>query len=163
MTSRQSRLIDKDEESSELLEDKISHKRKYDRTDDDFSYKMQATLQGEPSQTKLRADEFPTSRPHSSTAVQMTRNSVICGNTVKQNHSPGLDIRKDEDLWSVKSEGDDHHPAMLKPSSSLHKMRECPICSEVCVNHLHYGGISCYSCKAFFRRSVTAPSDKLIR
>lgn len=43
------------------------------------------------------------------------------------------------------------------------KISECPICSEVCVNHLHYGGISCYSCKAFFRRSVTAPRKKMIR
>ena len=172
-TSRQNRLIDKDDESSEFndrpsLQDKISHKRKYDMTEDDLSYKMGAKLQGEPSQTKLsvqgiRADQFPTSRPHFSTDIQMTRNSVISENRVKQNHSPGLDIGKDEDLWSVKSEEEDHHPAMLKPSSSFHKISECPICSEVCVNHLHYGGISCYSCKAFFRRSVTAPSDKLKR
>ena len=31
--------------------------------------------------------------------------------------------------------------------NNYHKISECPICSEVCVNHLHYGGISCYSCK----------------
>ena len=173
MTSRQNRLIDKDQESSKwndilLLQDKISHKRKYDLTEDSSSHKMGATLQGEPCQTKLsihgiRSDEIQTSPPCSSTAVQITQNSVICGNRVKQNHSPGLDIGKDEDLWWVKSEGEDHHPAMLKPSSSFHKISECAICSEVCVNHLHYGGISCYSCKAFFRRSVTAPSEKLIR
>jgi len=47
--------------------------------------------------------------------------------------------------------------------NNYHKISECPICSEVCVNHLHYGGISCYSCKAFFRRSVTSPSKKTSR
>ena len=173
MSSRQNRTIEKGPESSELkdrllFQDEISHKRKYDHDKENLSHKMQANLQGVPSQTKLslhgiRSDELTTNPPNSSTAIQINRTSVICGNMVKQNHSPGLDIGKDDDLWSVKSEGEDHNAAMLKPSSSFHKISECPICSEVCVNHLHYGGISCYSCKAFFRRSVAAPSEKLKR
>ena len=32
---------------------------------------------------------------------------------------------------------------------------ECPIChSEMDKARIHYGGISCYSCRAFFRRST---------
>lgn len=36
----------------------------------------------------------------------------------------------------------------------------CPICSELTTNHLHYGGVSCISCKAFFRRAVTNKEKK---
>ena len=31
---------------------------------------------------------------------------------------------------------------------------ECPICGEVTSDQLHYGGLACPSCKAFFRRTV---------
>jgi uncharacterized Zn finger protein (UPF0148 family) len=29
---------------------------------------------------------------------------------------------------------------------------ECSVCSSPAAAHLHYGAISCYSCRAFFRR-----------
>ena len=31
---------------------------------------------------------------------------------------------------------------------------ECPICGEMTSDQLHYGGLACPSCKAFFRRTV---------
>ena len=37
---------------------------------------------------------------------------------------------------------------------------ECPICGELTINHSHYGGVVCDSCKAFFRRTVVSPSKK---
>ena len=37
---------------------------------------------------------------------------------------------------------------------------ECPVCGELTVNHSHYGGVVCDSCKAFFRRTVVNPSKK---
>ena len=37
---------------------------------------------------------------------------------------------------------------------------ECPICGEMTINHSHYGGVVCDSCKAFFRRTVVNPSKK---
>ena len=30
----------------------------------------------------------------------------------------------------------------------------CPGCGDTAVAHFHYGGMCCYSCKAFFRRVV---------
>ena len=30
----------------------------------------------------------------------------------------------------------------------------CPVCGDTAVPHFHYGGMCCYSCKAFFRRVV---------
>ena len=39
----------------------------------------------------------------------------------------------------------------LTPSKS---MIDCPVCGDIAVAHFHYGGMCCYSCKAFFRRVV---------
>eukprot|EP00095_Tigriopus_kingsejongensis_P007212 snap_masked-scaffold1268_size51707-processed-gene-0.2 protein:Tk07212 transcript:snap_masked-scaffold1268_size51707-processed-gene-0.2-mRNA-1 annotation:"vitamin d3 receptor b-like" len=33
---------------------------------------------------------------------------------------------------------------------------ECKVCSDVANDHIHYGAIACYSCRAFFRRGVNA-------
>ena len=32
----------------------------------------------------------------------------------------------------------------------------CEVCGDVANDHIHYGARTCYSCRAFFRRSVTA-------
>ena len=103
-------------------------------------------------------------QPHSSSSVPVIRSSVICENKVKLVKHDGSEVGKEKkDLLLIKPEAKEPHSQTSKPSGSHHKISECPICSEVCVNHLHYGGICCYSCKAFFRRSVTAPSRKIKR
>ena len=51
--------------------------------------------------------------------------------------SPGLDDSED----------------VLKP---LTKTKMCQVCEENSASHRHYGGQSCLSCKAFFRRAVTS-------
>ena len=61
---------------------------------------------------------------------------------------------------SVKSQGKEANnnsssppapPPDLAPSKS---MIDCPVCGDIAVAHFHYGGMCCYSCKAFFRRVV---------
>ena len=42
---------------------------------------------------------------------------------------------------------------VLKP---LTKTKLCQVCEENSASHRHYGGQSCLSCKAFFRRAVTS-------
>ena len=37
---------------------------------------------------------------------------------------------------------------------------DCGVCGDRAIAHLHYGGICCYSCKAFFRRAVQSGKDK---
>jgi hypothetical protein len=32
------------------------------------------------------------------------------------------------------------------------------VCGDVANDHIHYGAIACYSCRAFFRRGVNANS-----
>lgn len=34
----------------------------------------------------------------------------------------------------------------------------CPICGDTASSHMHYGGRSCASCRAFFRRTVVKQS-----
>lgn len=37
---------------------------------------------------------------------------------------------------------------------------DCNVCGDRAIAHMHYGGICCYSCKAFFRRAVQNGKDK---
>jgi len=37
---------------------------------------------------------------------------------------------------------------------SCSSLRKCHVCGDKAPNHIHYGGIACFSCRAFFRRSV---------
>ncbi len=32
----------------------------------------------------------------------------------------------------------------------------CQVCDDIANDHIHYGAIVCYSCRAFFRRGVTS-------
>ena len=34
------------------------------------------------------------------------------------------------------------------------KTLNCHVCGDKAPSHIHYGGIACFSCRAFFRRSV---------
>jgi len=36
------------------------------------------------------------------------------------------------------------------------KTASCSVCGDQAAEHLHYGGIACYSCRAFFRRTVNS-------
>ena len=38
----------------------------------------------------------------------------------------------------------------------------CPVCGDTAVAHFHYGGMCCYSCKAFFRRVVNTYKVTLV-
>ena len=69
-----------------------------------------------------------------------TRVSVICAHK----KSPKKENEYCEENVEVKTE--------LSPPA--HNYVECPICGEMTLDHLHYGGLACTSCKAFFRRTV---------
>jgi len=40
------------------------------------------------------------------------------------------------------------------PKRSREESLACHVCGDAAPNHVHYGGIACFSCRAFFRRSV---------
>ena len=43
--------------------------------------------------------------------------------------------------------------------SDKRPVSDCHVCGDKAIAHLHYGGICCYSCKAFFRRAVQNGKD----
>jgi len=49
------------------------------------------------------------------------------------------------------SSGEERPHAQHKLLSSVDK---CKICKEPAAKHIHYGAVSCFSCRAFFRRSI---------
>jgi len=46
---------------------------------------------------------------------------------------------------------------MIKPHSQVHllsSIEKCKVCGDPAARHIHYGAVSCFSCRAFFRRSI---------
>ena len=61
-------------------------------------------------------------------------------------------------------ESADPSPSSMEPKNKSEKRKRkkfirkvaCQICGDVANDHIHYGATTCYSCRAFFRRSITA-------
>ena len=41
-----------------------------------------------------------------------------------------------------------------KPNPLISVTEKCRICGEAAAKHVHYGAVTCFSCRAFFRRSI---------
>lgn len=55
------------------------------------------------------------------------------------------------------NDGDDKKTSSLKPHAQVHLLsatENCKICGERAARHVHYGATTCFSCRAFFRRSL---------
>lgn len=48
----------------------------------------------------------------------------------------------------------------LKEKVGNKPISNCRVCGDLAVAHMHYGGVCCYSCKAFFRRATQTGKDK---
>ena len=70
---------------------------------------------------------------------------------------PSEDISfKSESPKSVKSE----NSYKVKEKAGNKPKSNCHVCGDRAVAHMHYGGVCCYSCKAFFRRATQTGKDK---
>jgi len=58
-------------------------------------------------------------------------------------------------LGSPEPEGGPSKPKSRK-RYDIPKTASCHVCGDLAAEHLHYGGIACYSCRAFFRRTVNS-------
>jgi hypothetical protein len=41
-----------------------------------------------------------------------------------------------------------------KPNPLISTTEKCKVCLEPAAKHIHYGAVTCFSCRAFFRRSI---------
>jgi len=51
-------------------------------------------------------------------------------------------------------------PSELKEKVGNKPVSNCHVCGDLAIAHMHYGGVCCYSCKAFFRRATQTGKDK---
>ena len=71
---------------------------------------------------------------------------------VTQHHShPTTIMFPSYDMQSVKTQGSSGGQRKRKVDSSRH-MTTCTVCGDVAPEHVHYGSVTCFSCRAFFRR-----------
>ena len=41
-----------------------------------------------------------------------------------------------------------------QPNPLISPTEKCKVCGEPAAKHIHYGAVTCFSCRAFFRRSI---------
>ena len=71
--------------------------------------------------------------------------------TKKFQQSPTVSPNSKQNETNNNDNDDPEVPELSQPTKS---MIDCPVCGDIAVAHFHYGGMCCYSCKAFFRRVV---------
>lgn len=93
-----------------------------------------------------------------------SRVSVICANKPAlhiSNADMDIDQEEDDRDEQIKTKNvKEMTPCGQSQAVSSSNTIQCPICSEVTIDHLHYGGLACFSCKAFFRRTVNTVAKK---
>ena len=119
------------------------------------SFRLHVDLQK--SANKNSMDTSEQSSKTQSKPEHCSRISVICANLNKP-QSPLDQSSSQSGRESVTSESSSQ--SETQPAIAYNNTIECPICSAVAVDHLHYGGLACFSCKAFFRRMVVTQSKK---
>ena len=90
---------------------------------------------------------------------QMGRSDKLGRRKIQNNHST-------MDKSSIKMRTGDNNTPTPKGGKMTRKIPEvrkppqyvCKVCGDKASNHIHYGGRSCHSCRAFFRRGVEAAS-----
>jgi len=62
-----------------------------------------------------------------------------------------------EDGWMSQQTTQKCQEAKAKPHAQAHLLSptdKCKVCNEPAAKHVHYGAMTCFSCRAFFRRSI---------
>jgi len=62
-----------------------------------------------------------------------------------------------EEGWMTQQAKQQNQEAKVRPHAQAHLLSptdKCKVCSEPAAKHVHYGAMTCFSCRAFFRRSI---------
>ncbi len=84
--------------------------------------------------------------------------SLVVRKDLHQHHRQQFQLqqqqREDEEIRGSHPEKPSQPGARRARSGSSPAFLACHVCGDRAPNHIHYGGIACFSCRAFFRRSV---------
>ena len=91
----------------------------------------------------------------------MRENDLLTHDLEKKSAGTGNSIQRSETTLAKKTTAKKDKKCLIKRSPPLlndAKKQDfdsvCPACNDKASIHVHYGGRSCHSCRAFFRRSV---------
>ena len=76
--------------------------------------------------------------------------------------NPPEESQEKDDHQAEDEDGHDHDED-VDAKDDKRPVQPCHVCGDRAIAHLHYGGICCYSCKAFFRRAVQSGKDKMYK
>ena len=139
------------------------HHAAQDASLEDISYEQLEQRLAQPSEIFQRHSDSLHTPEHHHTALNIDIDDIFqkFSDLVKSNFIPspamehGNNNQKSEQLSEATPDDDTTAPADDKRPVS-----DCHVCGDRAIAHLHYGGICCYSCKAFFRRAVQSGKDK---
>jgi len=74
------------------------------------------------------------------------------------NGSVDSNLGMSEDSWMTQPQGHQQkQDSKIRPHAQAHLLSptdKCKVCNEPAAKHVHYGAMTCFSCRAFFRRSI---------
>ena len=95
------------------------------------------------------------------TGLQTNSGSSESNNNAKITDGGNPPPEKGESQEDHEEDADHDHDEDVKDDKR--PVQPCHVCGDKAIAHLHYGGICCYSCKAFFRRAVQSGKDKMYK
>ena len=112
--------------------------------------RKEASTSKSPGSKKKKLQDHSQHPVMTNTSQQSLPDTSVGGNT-SQNSSVTVvgEPSTNNNKSSTKTVTTDDIPCPVPRS-----MIDCPVCGDTAVAHFHYGGMCCYSCKAFFRRVV---------
>ena len=82
---------------------------------------------------------------------------AMCGGTPK-NGKETSQVKQPNELHNLEESGVKKHNSKQSHNQATAVLNACNVCLEEAGKHCYYGGQSCTSCRAFFRRSVQSGS-----
>ena len=150
-------------EAADIIEDsdeqENSDKQSYSRVSVICSNRNKARVHGNILEQKIETSHSPQPTRHCPQPTrQCPQSSEQCPQSLEQ--CPQLSAHCTQSSEKCTQSIEQYPKAPQFPTSNT---IDCPICSALAVDHLHYGGFACFSCKAFFRRMVVMHNNKPTR
>ena len=89
---------------------------------------------------------------------ESSRSSYGWGTPLNGNEGMSTGTKSDSELsnksYSPTMEDSSRKKKDKKANPLISDTEKCGVCGEPAARHIHYGAVTCFSCRAFFRRSI---------